>query len=194
MINIAATDLQNIRIPGGLDIDTVHKNPQLCCMNVHCWVLSSDGKSVLIQRRSQSTVTFPGKYDISLAGHMDADESPLAAMLREIKEEGDINLNGRLIEPTDALYVEEQGQCPDGKPCLHNQLVYLYFTFIDPHEIHRFSSESDVSKFEWWNLDTFALRAANPTSLRLVPHPSWYYHTVVKKLYELSRTRATMSA
>ena len=194
MTNIAAIDSLNIRIPGGLDIDIVHKDPQLSCMNVHCWVLSNNGKSVLIQQRSKTTVTHPGKYDISLAGHIDGDELPLDAMLREIKEEGDIDLRGRLIEPKAPLYLEEQGQSPNRDIYVHNQRVYLYFAVIDPKEIHHFSKESDISRFEWWSLDTFALRAANPTSIRLVPHSSWYYHVVVKKLYELSRERATITA
>ena len=194
MTNIAAADLQNIRIPGGMDIDAVHLNPDLQCLNVHCWVLSNDGKSVLVKKRAASVLNFPNRYDVSLAGHIDADENPLEAMLREIREEGELNVAGRLIEPPEALYVEEQGKYPNGQQYLHNQTVYLYFAVLDPKEIHRHTHDADVNSFEWWNLDTFALRAINPTSVHLVPHPSWYYHLVAKRLYELRRIHAKIDA
>lgn len=194
MINIAASDLHNNLISGGLDIDTVHRDPQLKCINVHCWVLSDDGKYVLIQRRSANTWCYPNKYDISLAGHVDAGEQPLDAMLRESHEEGLIDLHSRLIEPDMPIDLSEPGCYKNDEKWEHNQRVYIYFAFVNKHEINIHPNDGEVGKFEWWSLDTFALRAINPTSVRLVPHPSAYYHFVAKKLYELRRTHAKMSA
>lgn len=194
MINIAATDLNNIRIPGGFDIDTVHQNPDLQCINVHCWVLSNDGKFVLIQKRAADTWCYPDKYDISLAGHVDGDELPQDAILRETQEEGLINLDHRLIIPDGPIPLVEKGCTNTGKDWSHNQLVYLYFATIDPLELTSHPTDVDIGTFEWWSIDSFALRATNPTSLGLVPHPDWYFQTVIKKLYELSRLRATMAA
>ncbi len=194
MKNIAAIDMMHHRIPGGLDIDTVHANPEIECINVHCWVLSSDGKSVLMQRRSSTVLTYANMYDISMAGHVDGDELPLQAMLRESLEEGALDLTGRLIVPDIPVDVAEAGRYAKGPPWLHNQLVYIYFVVLDPAEVALRAGDGEVGSFEWWNLDTFALRAANPMSKRLVPHPNWYYQMVIKKLYELSRTRAKIAA
>jgi 8-oxo-dGTP pyrophosphatase MutT (NUDIX family) len=194
MKNIAAIDLLHHRIPGGLDIDTVHADPKIECINVHCWVLSSDGKFVLMQRRSPKVLTYADKYDISMAGHVDGDEQPLEAMLRETYEEGAIDLAGRLIEPDSPIYVAEEGRYAKGAPWLHNQSVYVYFAILDPSEISLTAGDDEVSSFEWWSLDTFALRAANPMSKRLVPHPNWYYQLVIKNLYALSRSRAKIAA
>ena len=194
MKNIAAIDLLHHRIPGGLDIDAVHSNPQIECINVHCWVLSSDGKSVLMQRRSPKVLTYANKFDISMAGHVDGDEQPLEAMLRESLEEGSVDLTGRLIVPDGPVDVAEEGRYAKGAPWLHNQLVYVYYAILDPAEVSLRSGDDEVSSFEWWNLDTFALRAANPMSKRLVPHPNWYYQMVIKNLYALSRSRAKITA
>jgi isopentenyldiphosphate isomerase len=194
MKNIAATDLSNRRIPGGVDIDTVHDNPKLQCINVHCWILSTDGKSVLMQHRSSQVKTYANKYDISIAGHVDGDEQPLVAMLRELHEEGAVDLTNQLILPEGPIYVAEEGKYATGDAWLHNQLVYVYFAVVNPSDINIHPGDNEVSSFEWWNLDTFALRSAAPTSKGLVPHPAWYYHMIAKKLYELRRTHAKIGA
>ncbi len=194
MKNIAAVDISNRRIPGGVDIDTVHADPNLQCINVHCWILSADGKSVLMQRRSKHVLTYANKYDISVAGHVDADEQPLQAMLREIREEAGIDLTNRIILPEGPIYVAEEGRYAKGNAWLHNQLVYMYFAVLNTTEVTVHPNDDEVSSFEWWNLDTFALRSAMPISKGLVPHPAWYYHMVAKKLYELRRTHAKIGA
>jgi len=194
MKNVAVTDVLNNRISGGIDIDTAHSNPELQCINVHCWVLSNDGKSVLLQHRSPDMYCYPDKYDISLAGHVDADEEPHEAMLREAREEGMVNLRGRLFVPEGPIYVAEEGAYKTGEKWLHNQLVYVYFAMLDKHDIKARAADEEVGGFEWWDIDTFALRTINPTSQQLVPHPDWYFHMVTKKLYELRRIHAKMSA
>lgn len=194
MINIAALDAYDNRILGGVDIDTVHKNPNLKCINVHCWVVSNDGQFVLMQRRSSSQLCHPGKYDISLAGHVDADEQPLETMLREAYEEDAIDLRDKLVTFEEPLYIEEEGVSPDGRRWLHNQYVHLYFAVVDKQSVSVSSTDADVAGFEWWTLETFALRSAKPLSQRLVPHPTGYYRLVIKKLYELHRLHAKIGA
>jgi isopentenyl-diphosphate delta-isomerase len=194
MRNIAITNLDNVRIPGGIDIDTAHKDSRLQCLNAHCWVLSSDGKYVLLQHRSPTLFLYPDKYDISLAGHIEGDEQPLQSMIREAREEGMVNLRERLISTDSPLYLAEDGVYRTEKKFLHNQLVYLYFAILDKNEVHVQPAEKEVGSFEWWDLDTFALRSVNPASQQLVPHPDWYYQIVVKRLYELRRTHAKIDA
>lgn len=194
MKNVAVTDIVYGRIPGGVDIDTAHKSPNLLCMNSHCWVLSNDGKSVLVQKRAKNMFCNPGLYDISLAGHIDGNEEPLQAMLREAYEEGGVRLNNRLLEPKGAIYMNEECCGRDDSRWLHNQLIYLYFTVIDRQEIAKISNDKDVAHFEWWSLDTFALRTTDPIYKKLSPHPESYYQFVAKKLYELQRTHAKISA
>ena len=191
---IAVVDAFGQFVEGGLDIDTVHSNPSLQCINVHCWVLSSDGKSVLVQHRSPTMFCYPDKYDISLAGHVDAGEAPNDAMLREAREEGMVNLRGKLFIPDGPVYVVEEGKYRTGEIFDHNQLVYMYFAIVDKHEVKARKHDDEVAGFEWWDIDTFALRSAHPTDTSLVPHPEWYYRAVVRNLYELKKTHATMSA
>ena len=56
---------------------------------VHIWVTRvQDGRrQVLLQKRSADKDSFPGMYDTSSAGHIQAGDAPLESALRELEEE-----------------------------------------------------------------------------------------------------------
>lgn len=53
--------------------------------SVHLWIMN--GKNVLLQLRAPQKKSFPNKWDISVAGHVDAGETPLPTVQREFQEE-----------------------------------------------------------------------------------------------------------
>jgi len=53
---------------------------------VHLWIVTPDLR-VLLQKRSSSKVNHPSLWDVSVAGHVDAGESPATAAIREAREE-----------------------------------------------------------------------------------------------------------
>ena len=56
---------------------------------VHTWIVRrrENEWELLFQKRSEQKESFPGKYDISSAGHRQAGEDALAAAVRELREE-----------------------------------------------------------------------------------------------------------
>ena len=56
---------------------------------VHMWIVreKKEGYDVLLQKRSEKKDSYPGRYDISASGHIEAGQEPLAAAIREMKEE-----------------------------------------------------------------------------------------------------------
>ena len=68
---------------------------------VSCFVLNQDNK-VLIEKRANKGLT-PGKLDLC-SGHIDSDEIPTQAMIRELKEELGIELE----ESMDVIKLTEQ--------------------------------------------------------------------------------------
>jgi len=55
----------------------------------HIWIIrKKEGRvQILLQKRSQNKDSFPGKFDTSSAGHIQAGDEPLESALRELKEE-----------------------------------------------------------------------------------------------------------
>lgn len=74
------------RIVGRAARAEVHGNPSLMHPVVHCLVVNQKGQ-LLLQLRSQRKDVQPGRWDTSVGGHMAADESVDAAVVREIGEE-----------------------------------------------------------------------------------------------------------
>ena len=54
--------------------------------SAHVWIYDRTG-NILMQKRAQTKDTFPGLWDISVAGHISAGETPTEGALRELKEE-----------------------------------------------------------------------------------------------------------
>jgi isopentenyldiphosphate isomerase len=54
--------------------------------SAHVWIFDKN-KNVLIQQRAINKETFPGLWDISVAGHISAGETPLISAIREVEEE-----------------------------------------------------------------------------------------------------------
>ena len=52
----------------------------------HVWIVAPDNR-VLLQRRALVKESWPGLWDISVAGHVTAGESPVDAAIRETREE-----------------------------------------------------------------------------------------------------------
>ena len=55
----------------------------------HVWVVrrTDTGYDILLQKRSMEKESFPGLYDTSSAGHIQAGDEPLPSALRELEEE-----------------------------------------------------------------------------------------------------------
>lgn len=63
----------------------------------HCWILDPAGPYLLVQRRAAQKDTWPGRLDVTAAGHLRSGEEPLDG-LRELEEELGISAApGRLI-------------------------------------------------------------------------------------------------
>jgi Isopentenyldiphosphate isomerase len=59
---------------------------------VHIWFYTAD-KKILLQKRAETKKVFPGLWDISVAGHIAANETIIEAAKRETLEEIGLKLN-----------------------------------------------------------------------------------------------------
>jgi isopentenyl-diphosphate delta-isomerase len=70
----------------------------------HLWVTDGRG-AVLLQQRHPDKQTDPGRWDIAVAGHLSAGQTPLEALVREAKEE-----LGLTLDPAAVTFLGTQPQ------------------------------------------------------------------------------------
>ena len=76
----------------------------------HCWIAGEDtgGPYLLVQRRDAAKDTWPGRLDITAAGHLRSGEELLVGGLRELEEELGLEVEpGRLI-PLGTRRIEQE--------------------------------------------------------------------------------------
>jgi isopentenyldiphosphate isomerase len=73
-----------------------HGNPALIHLVVHLHLFDSRGR-LFLQKRAAGKDTNPGLWDTSVGGHVVAGEEALHALLREAREELDIDASGAVF-------------------------------------------------------------------------------------------------
>jgi isopentenyldiphosphate isomerase len=144
----------------------------------HVWIWrdAEAGKEVLLQRRAATKSTWPNRYDISTAGHIDLGETPIQAALREAKEEIDLDINEstlRLISVHRAYMITENG-------AIENEFRWLYL--LEMPAPKEFSLQrNEVSAMTWKPIKRFKKEVVED-SKQYVPHGTIYYETVVSAI------------
>jgi isopentenyl-diphosphate Delta-isomerase len=129
----------------------------------HLWIATHDDR-VLLQRRALVKESWPGLWDISVAGHVDAGESAIDAAIREAFEELGLRFEPHELTHIGTLRYEA---VLEGGAYLENEFHEVYFVrrdvdpaalTLDPAEV---AEAALVSRDE---LETYDL----------VPHPESY--------------------
>ena len=74
----------------------------------HIWVArkTDAGYQVLLQKRSAEKESFPGMFDTSSAGHIQAGDDPLESAKRELNEELGINAQERDLKYAGKFHIK----------------------------------------------------------------------------------------
>ena len=145
---------------------------------VHIWFYTFSGK-VLLQKRAPEKDTFPGLWDVSVAGHVHAGETPLEAALREVKEEIGLELKAGALQFFERFKSEHAH--PGG--ILDREFHYVYLSELSVPLASLQPQEGEVSELEMRSLLQFSEEIwglANPG--RYVPHRRKYYTAVIKAI------------
>lgn len=128
------------------EVDTV-----LGHVHVWMWRTNKEIREILIQKRAH-TVRYPGMWDISVAGHINYQESAIDAAIREAYEELGLTLR------SDNLYlIQVRRSLTTGS----FQWIYLYKLSND---IELLPSEKEVSEVKWVSLDQFRTIIEEPAT------------------------------
>lgn len=129
----------------------------------HLWIVTNDGR-VLLQRRSEAKENWPGLWDVSVAGHVNAGESARDAAVRETHEELGLRIDP--LELTHAATLRYQAVL-NGGAYVKNEYHEVFFVrrdvilgalALDPEEVAEVAlvTPEELARYE------------------LVPHPESY--------------------
>ena len=128
----------------------------------HCWVLGADssGPYLLIQRRAADKDTWPGRLDVSAAGHLGAGETPLDGR-RELEEELGLAVDPERLVPLGTRRIQQE--IPDGRDREFHE-VFLLQDSTPPKDLRL--QREEVESVLSLNLDVIdALRRGETASV-----------------------------
>jgi isopentenyldiphosphate isomerase len=146
--------------------------------HVWIWRINEGDVEVLLQKRAANKQTWPNKFDISAAGHIDLGEEPLIAALRETKEEIGLIVNKadlKLININYAYMVAEN-------KAIEHEFQWVYLLNISS-SFDFTIQKSEVACLEWKKLDLFKAEVNDKHTQDLyVPHGGIYFQTVINAI------------
>lgn len=138
----------------------------------HVWVVRRlDGRwQALLQKRSMGKDSFPGKYDTSAAGHIQAGDEPLESALRELREELGIRARPEALRFAGTFDIKYE-KVFHGKPFRDDELahVYVYGGPVDAAALALQAEE--VERVDWFDVEDLWRDLPARRDLFCVPTP-----------------------
>jgi isopentenyldiphosphate isomerase len=124
----------------------------------HVWIYNSHGE-VLLQLRAKDKDSYPGLWDISVAGHTDSGETPIQSAVREMKEEIGLHLDFGKLEP-DGVYIISQPI--EGTTWQDNEIGHVFFYQYNGSVDDLTMPDGEVEKLEFIPVDKFESEVNDP--------------------------------
>lgn len=119
---------------------------------VHIWVVDKAKHLVLLQKRAMHKDSFPGRFDTSSAGHMQAGDEPLVSAVRELGEELGIHAAPEELEFVDTFRIQYEMEFY-GKPFRDNEVSFVY-VYSRPVDIAALTLQrEELECVEWFDPD-----------------------------------------
>ena len=145
---------------------------------VHIWFYTPRGQ-VLLQQRAPSKDTFPNLWDVSVAGHMHAGETPVEGALREVKEEIGLEVQADALEFI-GRYKSEHAH--DGG-VMDREFHHCFVSRLNVPLGTLKAETSEVARLQLVSLMRLAEEVWGlANTAKYVPHGPEYYGTVIREI------------
>ncbi|MBR2844553.1 MAG: NUDIX domain-containing protein [Solobacterium sp.] len=136
----------------------------------HIWVVRKmNGRiEVLLQKRSMNKDSFPGRYDTSSAGHIQAGDEPRDSAIRELHEELGIQAQPEELEYAGMFRIHYDMVFHD-RPFKDNEVSFVY-VYRKPADIEKLTlQKEEVESVRWFSLDEVCEGVMNHDETYCVP-------------------------
>ena len=120
----------------------------------HIWIIREKGGrvQVLLQKRSAEKDSFPGRFDTSSAGHIQAGDEPRESALRELKEELGIEAEKEDLDFAGTFRIQYDLEF-HGKPFRDNEVAFVYVYRKNVDETRLVLQTEELECTEWLDLE-----------------------------------------
>ena len=120
----------------------------------HIWIIrKKEGKvQILLQKRSQNKDSFPGKFDTSSAGHIQAGDEPLESALRELKEELGISATPDQLHFAGTFPISFAKEF-HGKMFRDEEIAFVYIYQEPVNTAELVLQTEEVEEVQWFDLE-----------------------------------------
>ncbi|MBQ4821597.1 NUDIX domain-containing protein [Aquimarina sp. MMG016] len=145
--------------------------------SVHIWFYNKEGK-ILFQKRADDKDTFPGFWDVSVAGHISAGESPEGSAIREIEEEIGVSVTQEDLEFI-GVYLAEKTPKPN---LFDNEFHHIYTAELKVPLEKLTLQEEEVADIKLISVSELKNRVENAIPKEYVPHDTEYFELILKEI------------
>lgn len=126
----------------------------ICHRTAHIWIAKQENGryKVLLQKRSMDKDSFPGRYDTSSAGHIQAGDEPMESALRELGEELGIKAEAADLDFAGTFRIRYEKEF-HGKMFRDNEVafVFVYQKTVDIADLT--IQKEELDGVSWFDLD-----------------------------------------
>lgn len=135
------------------------------------FIISTDGKKVLLQKRSQNKRLWPGLWDVAVGGHVDAGEFGYQAAIREAKEELGLDL-----QPQALIHIGSSISENIDNNIINRHFNDYFVTYLDLDPTKVILQSEEVAGVKWVSVPEFeAFLKGNTVSVTNKP-VCWDYY------------------
>ena len=120
----------------------------------HIWIVrEQDGKAqLLLQKRSAEKDSFPGRFDTSSAGHIQAGDEPEESAIRELHEELGIRAAKEDLTFAGCFDIQYEKEFY-GKMFRDNEVAFVYM-YTKPVDAKKLTlQKEEVESVEWFDME-----------------------------------------
>lgn len=123
--------------------------------SVHIWIINDDNE-LLLQRRSLNKTTYPNLWAVSVSGHVVAGETSMEAVIREIKEEIDIDIT---IDQCEYLFTIRRQNIFDN--CINRVYDDNYLVRLNIDVNNAKIQQTELNEIRYFNIDNLKIMLEN---------------------------------
>ena len=146
--------------------------------SVHIWFYT-EHKELLFQKRAGNKDTYPGLWDISVAGHISAGEDPKTSAIREIQEEIGLSIMDHELDFL-KIYPSQKRPAPG---IIDNEFHHIYVSELKTPITQLTLQKEEVSDIQLLGIEEFEEIRKRPLQNQgYVPHDSEYLDLILKEI------------